>query len=69
MASDISAYNVQQYIHKLEKLSKYEYPFERLKHIENQYKPDPEEEEKKDGDDSNKLEEIKEVNEDQKDDD
>jgi dynein assembly factor 3 len=37
MASDISAYNVQAYIHKLEKLTKYEYPFERLKHIEKQY--------------------------------
>lgn len=50
MASDISAYNVQSYIHKLEKLEKYQYPFERLKHIEKQYAEtgsDPNEEEKK----------------------
>ena len=31
--SDISEYNVQQYIHKLEELERYEYPFERLKHV------------------------------------
>lgn len=66
MACDISAYNVQGYIHKLEKLSKYEYPFERLKHIENQYKDDGGEEEKKKDDEENKLEEIKEENEDDK---
>lgn len=35
MASDITAYNVQQYIHNIDKLVKYVYPFERLKHIEN----------------------------------
>lgn len=31
--ADISEYNVQAYIHKLELLEEYEYPFERLKHI------------------------------------
>ncbi len=43
MACDISSYNVQNFIHKIEKLDKYEFPFERLKHVEEQYKPDEEE--------------------------
>jgi len=34
MASDISGYNVQNAIHRLEKADRYEFPFERLKHIE-----------------------------------
>ena len=41
---DISAYNVQGYLHRLEHMTKYEFPFERLKYVENQYKKDPEEE-------------------------
>ena len=31
--ADISEYNVQSYIHKLEELEEYEYPFERLRHV------------------------------------
>ena len=64
MAIDVSVYNVQGYIHKIETLEKYEYPFERLKRIENQYKEDPEkkEEEKKE-EEEKKLEEIKEEKE------
>jgi len=31
--ADISEYTVTSYIHKLEELEKYEYPFERLKHV------------------------------------
>jgi len=38
MASDIAAYNIQGWIHKLETLKKYEYPFERLKRIQEEYK-------------------------------
>lgn len=38
MACDISAYNVQGYIHKLETLRPYEFPFERLKRVEESYK-------------------------------
>jgi Domain of unknown function (DUF4471) len=34
MAFDISAYNVQGYIHKLENLQQYEFPFERLRRVE-----------------------------------
>jgi hypothetical protein len=52
MATDISAYNVQSYIYKLENLKRFEYPFERLKLVEKQYKGESEEnneEEKKDG--------------------
>jgi len=30
---DISEYMVQSYIHKLEELEEYNYPFERLKHV------------------------------------
>lgn len=37
MACDISAYNVQGYIHKLETLQRYEFPFERLKRVEESY--------------------------------
>ena len=37
MAFDISAYNVQGYIHKLENLQQYEFPFERLRRVEEQY--------------------------------
>ena len=38
MACDVSAYNVQGYIHKLETLKPYEFPFERLRRVEEQYK-------------------------------
>ena len=38
MACDISAYNVQGYIHKLETLKDYEFPFERLRRVEEQYR-------------------------------
>ena len=31
--ADISEYNVQSYIHKLEEMTEYDYPFERLKSI------------------------------------
>jgi hypothetical protein len=34
MASDISSYNVQGFIHKLETLRDYEFPFERLRAVE-----------------------------------
>lgn len=37
MACDISAYNVQGYIHKLETLTDYQFPFERLRRVEEQY--------------------------------
>lgn len=37
MACDISAYNVQGYIHKLETLREYEFPFERLRRVEESY--------------------------------
>jgi len=37
MAADVSGYNVQGYIHKLETLRRYEFPFERLKRVEEQY--------------------------------
>lgn len=37
MAFDISAYNVQGYIHKMENLQQYEFPFERLRRVEEQY--------------------------------
>ncbi len=63
MASDISSYNVQGWLHKLETLTTYEYPFERLKRIKEEYKdqadvPDSTATEKK-------LEEIKEQEEDE----
>lgn len=67
MAGDISAYNVQSFIYKIENLKKWEYPFERLKHIKKQYDEmgsDPNEEEKKQ-DTEQKLEAIKEENEDE----
>lgn len=38
MASDICGYNVQGYIYKLETLKDYEFPFERLRMVEEQYK-------------------------------
>jgi Domain of unknown function (DUF4471) len=37
MAADISGYNVQGYIHKLETLKPYEFPFERLRRVEESY--------------------------------
>ena len=43
MTSDISAYTVQGYIHKLETLNRYEYPFERLKRLRDQQKEDEKE--------------------------
>ena len=36
-AADISLYIVQRYIHKLEELVDYDFPFERIRHIEEQY--------------------------------
>ena len=47
MASDICEYNVQGYIHKLETMKEYEYPFERLKKIEKEYGLDEESKKKK----------------------
>ena len=38
MACDVSGYNVQSYIHKLELLAPYIFPFERLRRVEEQYK-------------------------------
>ena len=43
MTSDISAYTVQGYIHKLETLNRYEYTFERLKRLRDQQKEDEKE--------------------------
>lgn len=37
MACDISSYNVQGYIHKLDTLETYEFPFERLRRVEESY--------------------------------
>jgi len=37
MACDVSGYNVQSYIHKLELLTPYIFPFERLRRVEEQY--------------------------------
>ena len=37
MACDISGYNLQGYIHKLETLREYEFPFERLRRVEESY--------------------------------
>ena len=37
MASDVAGYNVQGYIHKLELLTPYIFPFERLRRVEEQY--------------------------------
>ncbi len=34
MACDVSGYNVQGYMHKIEALERYEFPFERLKRVE-----------------------------------
>jgi len=34
MACDVSGYNVQSYIHKLELLTPYVFPFERLRRVE-----------------------------------
>lgn len=56
---DICCYNVQGYIHKLETLQRYEYPFERLKHIKKEYEENKEEE-KKEEEEEKKLEEITE---------
>lgn len=38
IAQDISQYNISGYIHKLETLREYEFPFERLRRVEEQYK-------------------------------
>lgn len=53
MSTDVSAYNVQGYIHKLETLKEYLYPFERLKKVKEsitgkEEEEEPREEEKKD---------------------
>ena len=56
---------MQQFIYKLETLKKYQYPFERLKHIEKQYDEigtDPNEEQKEEIKVA-QLEEIKEEQE------
>lgn len=45
--ADISEYNVHAYIHKLEDLEKYDYPFERLKEILGDQYDKKEKEEKK----------------------
>jgi len=61
-AADIALYIVQRYIHKLEELEDYDYPFERIKHIEEQYghksKEDKKEEETKE--DEPKVQELTE---------
>ena len=62
-ASDVCAYNVQGYIHKLETLEEYVYPFERLKRIEKEYEK---EEDKKEED--KKIEEVDEKEEEDKND-
>ncbi|CDW85452.1 arf-like ras superfamily gtpase [Stylonychia lemnae] len=65
MCSDICAYSIGKYMHQLEKLTKFEYPFERLKHIEDQYKEEKKEDEKEE--EEKKLEDIKEEDENQQD--
>lgn len=64
-ASDVSEYNVHSYIYKLENLKDYIFAFERLKYIENQYKPDAEDK-KENKDEENKIEEVKEEEEEDK---
>ena len=54
-ASDVAMYNVQNYIHKLEELKDFDFPFERFKHIEKQQEEETKEEPK--------VEEIKDEEE------
>lgn len=60
MASDITSYNVQGYIHKLENLEEYEFPFERLRRVEEEFKDNKGSEEEK------KIEEVNEEDEEDK---
>mmetsp|Transcript_17179 Transcript_17179/g.16398 ORF Transcript_17179/g.16398 Transcript_17179/m.16398 type:complete len:132 (+) Transcript_17179:661-1056(+) len=52
-ASDVSEYNLQGYIYKLENLQEYTYPFERLKQIQKQYGY-------KEGEEESKIKEVEE---------
>ena len=65
--TDISEYNVQRYIHKLEELTKYQFPFERIKHLlkDDEYKDPKEKIEKieKDKKEAAKKEELTTVEE------
>lgn len=60
MASDISVYNFNNYTYKIENVKEYEYPFERLKAVEEQYKDDG-----KDKEGETKEEKLEEIKEDQ----
>ena len=61
--ADISEYTVQSYIHKLEELKDYEYPFERLKQVlgDDFDKPDSKKEETKKEQTKDELTTIEEV--------
>ena len=59
---DVTEYNVQAYIHKLEQMNEYEFPFERLKHILGKQYDDPKKKQKKEGE----MDKIEEDEEDQK---
>ena len=83
MACDISAYNMQKYIHLLETLRPYEFPFERLRQVEEQYRgkkkkvtgedgkevevDDDESSEEEDKKEEETLDEIKEAKEEEED--
>ena len=62
MAADVSAYNVQGYIHKLETLKDYQFPFERLRMVEEQYQG----KKKKKKDEDGKIVEVDESEEEDK---
>ena len=66
--ADISEYTVQQFIHKLEELEEYEYPFERLKHVlgEKKFKETDPEYYKKKMEEEKKAEEAKKAKKDKK---
>jgi len=55
-AADISLYIVQRYIHKLQELEDYDFPFERIKHIEEQYGYNDKDKKKKENEEEEKEE-------------
>ena len=57
--TDISEYTVQSYIHKLQELTKYIFPFERIKHLLGDDYDSPEEKKKKAEEKKRKEEEKK----------